>query len=106
MGLQLSQGQLGLQWLFLCWLFFWAGEGNIAEHVASCYMISTLTQQLNINCIIRYFTGNTKNPDGSVQFVRGETKLGDAVDDCIKIVTIAVSAVNGWQLFFRYVNCH
>lgn len=41
----------------------------------------------------RYFTGNTKNSDGSVQFVRGKTSVGDAVDGVVKIVTIAVTIV-------------
>ncbi|KAA8541543.1 hypothetical protein F0562_022695 [Nyssa sinensis] len=41
----------------------------------------------------RYFTGHTKNSDGSVQFVRGKTSIGDAVDSAVKIVTIAVTIV-------------
>ena len=38
----------------------------------------------------RYFTGHSKNPDGSRQFIAGQTKVGRAVDGAIKIVTIAV----------------
>ncbi|GAV59710.1 E1-E2_ATPase domain-containing protein/Cation_ATPase_C domain-containing protein/Cation_ATPase_N domain-containing protein/Hydrolase domain-containing protein/CaATP_NAI domain-containing protein [Cephalotus follicularis] len=43
--------------------------------------------------IIRYFTGGTTNADGSPQFVAGHTKASDAVDDIIKIITIAVTIV-------------
>uniref|UniRef100_A0A2P2MNJ3 Calcium-transporting ATPase n=2 Tax=Rhizophora mucronata TaxID=61149 RepID=A0A2P2MNJ3_RHIMU len=41
----------------------------------------------------RYFTGNTRNADGRVQFERGHTKFGTAVDGVIKIITIAVTIV-------------
>uniref|UniRef100_A0A6M2F9D3 Calcium-transporting ATPase n=1 Tax=Populus davidiana TaxID=266767 RepID=A0A6M2F9D3_9ROSI len=41
----------------------------------------------------RYFTGNTKNPDGSVQFIKGETKVSKAIDGVIKILTVAVTIV-------------
>ncbi|XP_021665208.1 calcium-transporting ATPase 9, plasma membrane-type isoform X2 [Hevea brasiliensis] len=41
----------------------------------------------------RYFTGNTRNSDGVVQFVKGKTKFSDAIDGVIKIVTIAVTIV-------------
>jgi Ca2+-transporting ATPase len=40
--------------------------------------------------VCRYFTGHTKNPDGSVQFQAGKTKVSDVVDDAVKIVTVAV----------------
>ncbi|XP_035539232.1 calcium-transporting ATPase 9, plasma membrane-type-like isoform X1 [Juglans regia] len=43
--------------------------------------------------LARYFTGYTKNPNGSVQFVRGKTSISDAVDEVIKIFTIAVTIV-------------
>ncbi|CAK9325849.1 unnamed protein product [Citrullus colocynthis] len=43
--------------------------------------------------LTRYFTGHTKNPDGSRQFIPGQTKVGRAVDGAIKIVTIAVTIV-------------
>ncbi|KAK4838265.1 hypothetical protein QYF36_012378 [Acer negundo] len=43
--------------------------------------------------LVRFFTGNTTKPDGSAQFVKGSTSLGDAVDGVIKIVTIAVTIV-------------
>lgn len=38
----------------------------------------------------RYFSGHTKNADGSVQFIAGKTRVGDAIDGVIKIFTIAV----------------
>ncbi|KAK0572092.1 hypothetical protein LWI29_033831 [Acer saccharum] len=43
--------------------------------------------------LVRYFTGHTKNPDGSVPFTPGKTKVGDAVDGAIKILTVAVTIV-------------
>lgn len=39
----------------------------------------------------RYFTGHTTNSDGTVQFVKGKTKVDDILDGVVKIVTIAVS---------------
>ncbi|KAL5554547.1 hypothetical protein UlMin_041948 [Ulmus minor] len=41
----------------------------------------------------RYFTGNTKNSDGSVQFTKNKTSVSDTVDGVIKIFTIAVTIV-------------
>ena len=41
----------------------------------------------------RYFSGHTKNPDGNVQFKSGNTKVSDAIDGAIKIVTVAVCAL-------------
>ncbi|KAK6944577.1 Calcium-transporting P-type ATPase, N-terminal autoinhibitory domain [Dillenia turbinata] len=43
--------------------------------------------------LIRFFTGNTTNPDGSVQFKAGQTKVGTAIDGVIKIITVAVTIV-------------
>lgn len=43
--------------------------------------------------LCRYFTGFTKNAQGHPEFVKGETSIGTAVDDVIKIVTIAVTIV-------------
>ncbi|RDY04261.1 Calcium-transporting ATPase 10, plasma membrane-type [Mucuna pruriens] len=43
--------------------------------------------------LARYFSGHTRNPDGSVQFIAGKTKVGDAIDGAIKIVTVAVTIV-------------
>ncbi|KAI9191273.1 hypothetical protein LWI28_006175 [Acer negundo] len=43
--------------------------------------------------MVRFFTGHTKNPDGSVPFTPGKTKVGDAVDGAIKILTVAVTIV-------------
>lgn len=40
---------------------------------------------------LRYFTGTSKNPDGSVQYVRGQTDFSNAVDGVIHIITAAVS---------------
>ncbi|RYR30186.1 hypothetical protein Ahy_B01g055014 isoform G [Arachis hypogaea] len=41
----------------------------------------------------RYFSGHSRNPDGSVQFTAGKTKLSTAIDGAIKIVTVAVTIV-------------
>ncbi|XP_020409859.1 calcium-transporting ATPase 10, plasma membrane-type isoform X1 [Prunus persica] len=43
--------------------------------------------------LVRYFTGHTKNANGTPQFMAGKTKFGDAIDGAIKIVTIAVTIV-------------
>ncbi|KAH0468629.1 hypothetical protein IEQ34_001861 [Dendrobium chrysotoxum] len=40
---------------------------------------------------ISFFTGHTKNFDGSVQFVKGHTSVKDAVDGAVKILTVAVT---------------
>ncbi|KAH8501917.1 hypothetical protein H0E87_016618 [Populus deltoides] len=57
--------------------------------------IAGLTVALSVLAVLlgRYFTGNTKNPDGSVQFIKGETTVSKAVDGVIKILTIAVTIV-------------
>lgn len=43
--------------------------------------------------MIRFFTGHTKDPDGTVQFTPGRTKVGDAIDGFVKIFTVAVCIV-------------
>ncbi|KAK4414844.1 Calcium-transporting ATPase 8, plasma membrane-type [Sesamum alatum] len=43
--------------------------------------------------VVRFFTGHTKDPDGTVQFTAGKTKIGDAIDGFIKIFTVAVTIV-------------
>ncbi|KAF5748647.1 putative cation-transporting atpase plant [Tripterygium wilfordii] len=43
--------------------------------------------------LARYFTGHTKNSDGRIQFIRGKTKVGQAIDETIKIITVAVTIV-------------
>ncbi|XP_058755663.1 calcium-transporting ATPase 10, plasma membrane-type-like isoform X2 [Vicia villosa] len=43
--------------------------------------------------LARYFSGHTKNPDGSVQFIAGKTSVGDAINGVVKIATIAVTIV-------------
>ncbi|CAA2987917.1 calcium-transporting ATPase 10, plasma membrane-type [Olea europaea subsp. europaea] len=43
--------------------------------------------------VARFFTGHTKNPNGTVQFKAGQTKVGEAIDGFIKIFTIAVTIV-------------
>ncbi|OMO76107.1 Cation-transporting P-type ATPase [Corchorus capsularis] len=43
--------------------------------------------------LVRYFTGNTEDPDGTTQFIKGTTKFDDAFNDVVKIFTIAVTIV-------------
>ncbi|KAK7388158.1 hypothetical protein VNO78_22965 [Psophocarpus tetragonolobus] len=43
--------------------------------------------------LARYFSGHTRNPDRSVQFIAGKTKVGDAIDGVIQIFTVAVTIV-------------
>ncbi|XP_057501370.1 calcium-transporting ATPase 10, plasma membrane-type-like isoform X2 [Actinidia eriantha] len=43
--------------------------------------------------LARYFSGLTKNPDGTVQFKAGQTKFSTAIDGFIKIFTVAVTIV-------------
>lgn len=41
----------------------------------------------------RYFTGHTKNPDGTAQFIKGKTSVKEAFNGAIKILTVAVCFV-------------
>lgn len=41
----------------------------------------------------RYFSGHTRNSDGTKQFIAGKTKAGHAIDGAIKIITVAVTIV-------------
>ncbi|CAJ1941743.1 unnamed protein product [Sphenostylis stenocarpa] len=43
--------------------------------------------------LARYFSGHTRNSDGSVQFIAGKTKVGNAIDGVIKVFTVAVTIV-------------
>ncbi|CAA7408242.1 unnamed protein product [Spirodela intermedia] len=43
--------------------------------------------------IVRFFTGHTKNPDGSTQFIAGKTSAKSAVNGVIRILTVAVTIV-------------
>ncbi|KAG0463170.1 hypothetical protein HPP92_021646 [Vanilla planifolia] len=43
--------------------------------------------------VVRYFTGHTKNPDGTVQFIKGQTSVKNAIDGAVKILTVAVTIV-------------
>lgn len=43
--------------------------------------------------MVRFFTGNTWNPDGTVQYIHGKTSTSETVDGVIKIFTIAVTIV-------------
>ncbi|KAL3825633.1 hypothetical protein ACJIZ3_021662 [Penstemon smallii] len=43
--------------------------------------------------VVRFFTGHTRNPDGSVQYRAGRTSVGDAIDGFVQIFTVAVTIV-------------
>ncbi|CAA6671131.1 unnamed protein product [Spirodela intermedia] len=43
--------------------------------------------------IVRFFTGHTKNPDGSTQFITGKTSAKSAINGVIRILTVAVTIV-------------
>ncbi|KAK4394994.1 Calcium-transporting ATPase 9, plasma membrane-type [Sesamum angolense] len=43
--------------------------------------------------LARYFTGTSRNADGSVQFVRGTTTVSKTIDGVIHIITAAVTIV-------------
>ncbi|XP_059302945.1 calcium-transporting ATPase 9, plasma membrane-type isoform X2 [Lycium ferocissimum] len=43
--------------------------------------------------ICRFFTGNSKNPDGTTQFVRGQTSVSKTMDGVVHIITAAVTIV-------------
>ncbi|QHO57259.1 Calcium-transporting ATPase 8, plasma membrane-type [Arachis hypogaea] len=43
--------------------------------------------------LARFFSGHTRDASGNVQFKAGKTKVGDAIDGAIKIVTVAVTIV-------------
>ncbi|XP_027343471.1 calcium-transporting ATPase 9, plasma membrane-type-like [Abrus precatorius] len=58
--------------------------GIVGLTVAVCVLVVLLG---------RYFSGHTKDLDGKVQFVAGETTISEAVDGVIKIFTIAVTIV-------------
>ncbi|XP_059637463.1 calcium-transporting ATPase 10, plasma membrane-type-like isoform X2 [Cornus florida] len=49
--------------------------------VSTLISVIGLAVAFYVSCagLIRYFTGHTKNPDGSIQFVAGRTKIGDAI---------------------------
>lgn len=68
-----------------------------------CLCVSLCDELHNLN-IYRYFTGNTKDPDGTIQFIAGRTKVGDAIDGAIKIITVAVCLLllNIYLCIIRY----
>ncbi|AQK45934.1 calcium-transporting ATPase 5, plasma membrane-type isoform X2 [Zea mays] len=43
--------------------------------------------------LARYFTGHTYNPDGSVQYVKGNMGVGQTIRGIVKIFTVAVTIV-------------
>lgn len=63
--------------------------------VATFIGIVGLTVALIVLVVLlaRFFTGHTKKADGSIQFKAGKTKVSDAVDGAIKILTVAVTIV-------------
>ncbi|KAM7469857.1 hypothetical protein LguiA_008040 [Lonicera macranthoides] len=61
--------------------------------VATYISISGLVLALFVLVVlmIRFFSGNTRNPDGTLQFRPGTTGVAGSMDEAVKIFTIAVS---------------
>ncbi|KAH0461499.1 hypothetical protein IEQ34_009074 [Dendrobium chrysotoxum] len=55
--------------------------GTVGLSVAAFFLVVLM---------VRFFTGHTKIPDGSVQFVKGHISVKDAIDGAVKILTGAV----------------
>nr|XP_019708081.2 calcium-transporting ATPase 5, plasma membrane-type [Elaeis guineensis] len=53
----------------------------------------TVAAAVLVVLLARHFTGHTQNPDGTVQFVRGQTGVRDALNGAIKIFTVAMTIV-------------
>ncbi|CAI9114541.1 OLC1v1015288C1 [Oldenlandia corymbosa var. corymbosa] len=58
--------------------------GIVGLTVALCVLIVLLA---------RFFTGHSKNADGTIQFIRGQTSVSQTVDGVVKIITAAVTIV-------------
>lgn len=58
--------------------------GIVGLTVALCVLLVLLA---------RFFTGHSKNADGTTQFIRGKTSVSKTVDEVIKIITAAVTIV-------------
>ncbi|XP_073154857.1 calcium-transporting ATPase 10, plasma membrane-type-like isoform X2 [Henckelia pumila] len=43
--------------------------------------------------LVRYFKGQTKDPNGNALFTAGKTKVGDAINGFVKLFTVAVTIV-------------
>ena len=52
----------------------------------------------------RYFSGHTKDINGNVEFVKGQTKVSKAVDGVIKIFTIAVCASSDKVFYICFLS--
>ncbi|CAL9183486.1 unnamed protein product [Musa hybrid cultivar] len=68
--------------------------GMVGLTIAAAVLVVLLARQEDM-CweLFRYFTGHTKNPDGSVQFIKGQTGTKTAINGVIKILTVAVIIV-------------
>ncbi|CAD5181887.1 unnamed protein product [Musa acuminata subsp. malaccensis] len=68
--------------------------GMVGLTIAAAVLVVLLARQEDM-CweLFRYFTGHTKNPDGSVQFIKGQTDTKTAINGVIKILTVAVIIV-------------
>ncbi|XP_021815928.1 calcium-transporting ATPase 10, plasma membrane-type-like isoform X1 [Prunus avium] len=64
---------------------------KVATHIGIVGL--TVAFAVLVVLLVRYFTGHTKNANGTAQFTPGKAKFGDAIDGAIKIVTIAVTIV-------------
>ncbi|CAN6451086.1 unnamed protein product [Victoria cruziana] len=64
---------------------------GVATFIGTVGLVVAVTVLLVL--LIRYLSGHTKNPDGSVQFRFGEKSAGTAFNGIVRIITIAVTIV-------------
>lgn len=63
----------------------------LIQYLIFLFLVWEVKSLLYITLLLsRFFTGHTKDPDGTVQFTAGKTKVGDAIDGFVKIFTVAV----------------
>lgn len=43
--------------------------------------------------LVRYFTGNTKDETGKIEFIRGKTKVDDVINSVVEIIAAAVTII-------------
>ncbi|CAN4085070.1 unnamed protein product [Withania somnifera] len=64
---------------------------GVGTFIGIVYLAVALFVLIVLLC--RFFTGNSKNPDGTTQFVRGQTSVSKTMDGVVHIITAAVTIV-------------
>ncbi|XP_019196763.1 PREDICTED: calcium-transporting ATPase 9, plasma membrane-type-like isoform X2 [Ipomoea nil] len=64
---------------------------GVATFIGIVGLVVALT--VLIVLLVRFFTGTTKNPDGSAEYVRGKTSVTETINGVIHIITAAVTIV-------------